>query len=435
MYSPDANNTTGSVAVVGAGVVGLCTALEAQRNGYQVTLIDRDAPGLGASFGNAGYLATELIDPLSTGKTLLSALSMWLNPHGPLALPLSYIHRILPWLLRFVFAAYPKVADHGRRTIHQLNQASVPAWRRCLKDIEADGQLIQSGYLLVWESADKLEDARQHARYLREWGITTRLIRGEELAEMEPELAGRVSHALYFPEAYQVRDPYQLCMQLFSAFQARGGQFVQQSVNALLPIENAVRLQTPSTALRFDQAIVCAGAWSKQLLQSTGLEVPLEAERGYHLTIKAQHIKLNRPIGSAERRFVMSPLDSGIRVVGMTELGGLKLKPIKRRFDSLRYHCRKLITSLNDPSLEISEWMGHRPTLPDSLPVIDRHPDYPQLLFAFGNQHLGLTQAAISAEMVVNLMAGEPSANDLEPSANDRKQSAIDRGPFRVDRF
>ncbi|MEH6826377.1 MAG: FAD-dependent oxidoreductase, partial [Motiliproteus sp.] len=292
---------------------------------------------------------------------------------------------------------------------------------RCLADIGATEQLIQSGYLLVWESADKLEDAKTHARYLKQWGISTELVSGATLSRMEPELAERVSHALFFPDASQVREPYQLCMQLFSAFQARGGQFIQQAVNALSPEDKGVTLQTPSASLMFDHAIICTGAWSKQLLQSVDLQVPLEAERGYHLSIEAKHIKLNHPIGSAERRFVMSPLDSGLRVVGMTELGGLALKPIKRRFDSLRHHCRKLLPPLDDPSLEISEWMGHRPTLPDSLPVIDRHPGHSQLLFAFGHQHLGLTQAAISAEMVVSLMAGKPLA--------------VDPLPFRVDRF
>ncbi len=425
MTAPDIDNTAAAqpmtVAVVGAGVVGLCTALEAQRNGYQVTLLDRDAPGLGASFGNAGYLATELIDPLSTVKTLRSALSMWLNPHGPLALPLAYLHRILPWLTRFIGAAHPKTADRSREALRSLNQAAVPAWQRCLDDIGATEQLLTSGYLLVWESADKLEDAKAHARYLTPWGIRTELVSGEQLAQLEPVLAEKVSHALFFPDACQVREPYQLCLQLLAAFQARGGQFVQHAVDALSVQNGDVVLQTGLTALRFDHAIVCTGAWSKQLLKSVGLTVPLEAERGYHLSIDAKHIQLNHPIGSAERRFVMSPLASGLRVVGMTELGGLGLKPVKRRFDSLRHHCRKLIPGLNDPSLAISEWMGHRPTLPDSLPVIDQHPSHPQLLFAFGHQHLGLTQAAISAELVVSLMVGKPLP--------------VDPGPYRVDRF
>ena len=466
----DAGATTfETIAVVGAGVVGLCTALQAQRKGYRVTLIDRDAPGKGASLGNAGYLATELIDPLSSGKTLRGALAMLLDPHGPLALPLGYLHRSLPWLLRFVAAARPSQVERSRTGLRQLNRAALPAWQRCLADIGASEQLCNSGYLLVWESAARLADAKAHARYLQRWGVRCELIDATRLAQLEPALACTLSHALYFPDACQVREPYQLCRRLFAAFEARGGRFVQQAVEGVTADTQQVHLKTSDATLRFDQAVICAGAWSKALLQDTGIEVPLEAERGYHISMDSPAISrplknvgeagktrqkqarkrslravnehsepvfnavlptqvvfqrpasLNRPIGSAERRFVISPLDSGLRAVGFTELGGLRLKPIARRFKTLRRHSQVLVPALADPALSGREWMGHRPTPPDSLPVIDRHSRHERLLFAFGNQHLGLTQAAISAELVVDLMAGTTPT--------------IDPQPYRVDRF
>ncbi|UTW13550.1 NAD(P)/FAD-dependent oxidoreductase [Marinobacterium rhizophilum] len=414
-------NRNDTLAVVGAGVVGLCTALQAQRQGFRVTLIDREEPGTGASFGNAGYLATELVEPLSSAKTLRSALSMWLNPDGPLALPLGYLHRIMPWLVRFVVAARPAQVARSRQGLLALNLGAVPAWQRCLDDIGAGGQLCRSGYLLVWESASGLEDARRHAESLQRYGMPTELVQGARLAELEPALAGRVNHALYFPEACQVREPYRLCQLLFAAFQARGGSFLQQEVAALRPESHGVVLETGAGCLDFDRAIVCTGAWGKRLLQGVGVRVPLQAERGYHLSFAAASTCLRRPIGSAERRFVMSPLDSGLRAVGFTELGGLKLKPVRRRYASLRRHSQALLPGLSDPAVEVREWMGHRPTLPDSLPVIDRHPQHERLLFAFGNQHLGLTQAAISAELVVSLMQGTPPP--------------IDPAPYRVTRF
>lgn len=421
----DANNikdfSSTDVGVIGAGVVGLCTALELQRNGYQVTLIDRNEPGLGASFGNAGYLATELVDPLSSLKTLRSALSMWLNPHGPLSLPLSYIHHILPWLTRFIMAAKPNTAHRSRLALAALNQASVPAWERCLQDIGASEQLIKSGYLLVWESPNKLKEAKKHAIYMAHWGIKTELVQGERLKQLEPELVKTISHALFFPDAYRVKEPYQLCKVLLSAFQSRGGSFIKQAVTDLLPDDRNISIQTEEKSYRFDCAVVCAGAWSKQLLLNVGVEVPLEAERGYHLTFKTESFTLNHPIGSAERKFVMSPLDSGLRAVGMTELGGLKLKPFKQRFISLFHHSNKLLPTLKESILETEEWMGFRPTLPDSLPIIDKHPKYPHLLFAFGNQHLGLTQAAISAELIAGLMT--------------ERANIINCEPFKVNRF
>ncbi|WP_417225351.1 NAD(P)/FAD-dependent oxidoreductase [Amphritea sp.] len=411
---------TGSMAVVGAGVVGLSCALEAQRQGLRVTLFDRDAPGLGASFGNAGYLATELIEPLSNPATLRSALSLWLNPKGPLALPLRYLHRIAPWLLRFVMAARPQSLQRSRAALLQLNRESIAAWQRSLEDIGAPELLVKSGYLLVWESADT-QAAEQHQRWLNDHGIQTELVQGARLLELEPALAKQVHHGLYFPDAYRVSDPYDLCQQLFATFMARGGEFIQQAVTELTPTSDDVAVTSENVDYHYDHGLVCAGVWSRKLLSQVGLEVPLEAERGYHLTIPSAASLLNHHIGSAERKFVMGPLDSGLRIVGMTELGGVELPPIKRRFEVLRHHSRQLLPDLNATSLTESEWMGHRPTLPDSLPVIDQHPDYARLCFAFGNQHLGVTQAAITAELVLQLI--------------QQQESVIDRTAFKVTRF
>ena len=402
-----------SIAVVGAGVVGLCTALEAQRKGYQVTLFDRDEPGLGASFGNAGYLATELIEPLSNPQTLRSAIALLLNPNGPLSLPLPYLHRITPWLVRFILAAKSRPLADSRKGLMQLNKTAVAAWKRCLDDIGASEQIVKSGYMLVWESSSKRHEALQHQRWLSENGIVTELVEGATLAEREPALVNTVSHALFFPDAYRVREPYELCVMLFSVFMARGGHFVQQEITAIEASAGEVALCRFSDKYRYANAIICTGAWSKQLLQSVGLSVPLEAERGYHLTIPEAGKMLNNSIGSAERKFVMGPLDSGLRVVGISQLGGLQLGPFKHCFDILRHHSRKLLPGLSHDSLSDSAWMGHRPTLPDSLPVIDRHPQYPHLLFAFGHQHLGLTQAAVTAELVVQLLRNEESEIDL----------------------
>lgn len=410
-----------TIGVVGAGVVGLCTALELQREGFQVTLIDKNEPGLGASFGNAGYLATELIDPLSTTKTLRSALSMWLNPHGPLSLPLGYFHRILPWLVKFITAAHPSTSAKGRLALSALNQASIPAWKKCLLDIGASGQLVKSGYLLVWESQNKLEQAKQHALYLKAWGIQTELVQGERLKKLEPALSSTINHALYFPNAYRVQDPHLLCEVLFSAFLSRQGSFIKEAVKDIQPGDKSNKLITQDASYSFDKLVICTGAWSKSLLQKVGLNIPLEAERGYHLTFKNNPFKLNHPIGSAERRFVMSPLHSGLRAVGMTELGGLKLKPFKRRFLSLRYHSQKLIPRLKSTKIKTSDWMGFRPTMPDSLPVIDKHPEYESIFFAFGNQHLGLTQAATSAELLTAIVT--------------QKTPKINCDAFKVTRF
>ncbi|WP_084623781.1 NAD(P)/FAD-dependent oxidoreductase [Oceanospirillum beijerinckii] len=422
--------TEKTLAIIGAGVVGLCCALQAQARGYQVTLFDRDLPGKGASFGNAGYLATELIDPLSTVDTLKQAPRLWLNPKGPVCLPWNHLLKVLPWLGRFIKAAHPDNARHSREALTQLNRESVPAWQRLLSKVNAQDEIVHAGYLLVWESAQKKTAAQQHMRYMQAVDIPCEYVEGEALAKLEPELAQQLSHGVYFPQASRVKEPYQLCVKLFQAFTDQGGHFIQAEVNQLVPeatldsgvAKKQVRIKTVcgqtgascsltselSSEHRFDKALLCTGAWGKKLLADLNLKVPLEAERGYHITLPNQQHKLKHAIGSAERRFVLTPLDSGLRAVGMTELGGLKRGPIQRRFNVLKHHTQQLLPTLKSTiEKDCEQWMGHRPTLPDSLPVIDQHPEHSQLLFAFGNQHLGLTQAAATAELILAISEQE----------------------------
>ncbi|MDR5868300.1 NAD(P)/FAD-dependent oxidoreductase [Halomonas koreensis] len=409
------------VAVVGAGVVGMTTALALQRQGLAVTVLDPRGPGEGASYGNAGFLATELIDPLSTPAMLRQAPRLWLDRHGPLALPWRYLPRLAPWLARFLAAAAPARVRRGRRALAALNGASVDAWRRCLADIGAEDELVASGYLLVWESPQGREAARARMAHLERWGHAVEWLEGEVLRAREPGLSGALSHGLFFPGAHQVRDPYALVRRLAEAFRARGGAIRQARVERLEPRGEGVRLHTDQGALDAAQAVVAAGAWSHRLAAGLGLSVPLETERGYHLTLPGRGRALRQPVGSAERRCVMTPMDCGLRVVGFTELGGLSLPPVARRYASLRHHAGGLLEDGRGLDENAEEWMGFRPTLPDSLPVIDTHPAYPAVHFAFGHQHLGLTQAAISAEQVAALVAGE--------------RPGLELAPYRVSRF
>ena len=413
--------TTSSFAVVGAGVVGLCVALEAQRRGHKVILIDDKAPGKSTSSGNAGYLATEIIDPLGTPEVLRSAPKLWLNPKGPICTPIRYITKAAPWYWRFIKAAQPDQAQRGTEMIHQLNKESVGAWKRTLTDIGAEALLIKGGHLVVWENPDKRDEASKLIEKMHSYNISCELVYGNKLALLEPELSQTLSHAVFFPEIHRLSDPYDVCKALFEAFIKRGGSFISARVNAIQPYEDSIRLVTTQQIETFDRVSICAGAWSKTLLEQVRIHVPLEAERGYHVTFPNDKTRIHHTILSADRKLVLSPLDAGLRAVGMSEIGGLDLPPIKKRYQVLREHTKGLLPKLFDnPNLQSSEWMGHRPSLPDSLPVIDQHPIYSRLSFAFGHQHLGITQAAISAELLLEKL-------ELRPTRIPMKALRVDR--------
>lgn len=405
--------TTQDTLVIGAGVIGMSIALALQQRGRRVTIIDRQPPGEGASFGNAGFLAVELNNPLSTPATLRSAPMLWGQRHGPLSLPPTYLPKLSPWLWRFVKAASPKQVERGHKGLIALNRSAVGAWKRLLERTDLSNELIPSGYLLAWESEHSLPQACFHAEQMAAWNIETRILERDALREYEPGLSDHVSRALLFPRSYQVRDPYQLVLRLFGRFKQNGGQFLKANANSLKAGQHTACVVTDRGLVEANQLVLACGAWSHHLLRSTAIDVPLETERGYHLTLPEAGKALRQPVGSAERRVVMTPMDCGLRVVGMTELGGLKKPPIEKRFDSLRHHTKALLADPGPLTRDHETWMGFRPTLPDSLPVIDQHPSYPTLFAAFGHQHLGLTQAAITSELMADRMTGQTPSIEL----------------------
>ncbi len=200
--------------------------------------------------------------------------------------------------------------------------------------------LKRSGYLLLWESERRYWEAVEKQKFLASRGIHAQLVNRDDIAVMEPDLGESVSHGLLFHDAYQVSEPFLLCQHLFAVFSERGGKFVNRRVTRLGESNEKAEILSDAGKLLFDYAVVAAGAWSRELLQSTGIDVPLEAERGYHLTLSTEDVQLNRPIGSVERKCVLSPLSSGIRIVGITELGGLSLEPVKHRFNALWHHMK-----------------------------------------------------------------------------------------------
>lgn len=408
-----------ALAIIGAGIVGLCAAMQAQSQGYAVTLMDKSPPGEGASFGNAGFLATEYMNPLATPENILRAPIDLCDPAGFLFLRWPDIGQIMPWLVRFVLQARPKLVALNHDALSALNSQSLPAWRRLLGSLDLRGELIDSGYLQVWESGDESK-ALQHQEDMASYGVETHVVSRADLRALEPALSDTIRHGLRFPLACRMQDPYLLCQKLFKHFMAKGGQFIQAAVTDILPEAEAVRINLEVSEqgrsleqFQADKVLVAAGAYSCKLIKPLGVSVPLIAERGYHITLPAQQGLLSHTVGFSERRVVLSPLVSGLRIVGISELAKAQSKASRRPWAVLSRHLQAALPTLPTETIDQGiRWMGRRPTLPDSLPVVDVHPRDSRILFAFGHQHLGLTQAAVTAELLAFLLGkGKPSDN------------------------
>lgn len=398
--------------IIGAGVVGLCTALRLQERGFHIKIIDRQPPGLGASFGNAGFIASESVEPLATPDNLRRSLRLWLNRYGPLSMPAGNWHRTLPWLKYFIAAARPQKVAEIRTALSALLTQAVPAWQRLLEDVGLSHYLVGTFYMRTWESAAGEAAARAEQAFYQQWRIEAEFADKNEVACLQPYLAETVHHAVLLPDAYRVSDPYALSHSLADILVGRGAEILCEEVLALESSGSGLLVTTSATAHQSDKAVLCGGAHSADLLKPLGANIPLMAERGYHLTLPRQQFLLNGPICSAERNVFLNPLDCGLRISGFSELGGSSLPAYPQRYAVLRHHLHALLPQSD--SSDASEWMGMRPTLPDSLPVIDLYPGIPALGLAFGHQHLGLTLAARTAEIMADKLSGaEPTPETL----------------------
>lgn len=407
------------VAIVGAGIVGLAIAFKLQEAGRRVVLIDRKGMAEETSRGNAGAFAFSDVIPLATSG-VMRKLPKWLSdPLGPLAIRPEYVPRIMPYLIRFWRAGWP---DRVAASV-KAQSALMRLARREAESLIASaglGHMVRSdGVLELYESEAELRGtARDDAAKAAE-GIEFRHVRGAELAELQPGLSPRLVCGTFIPRWQTVSDPYDFAVAVGEAALARGARLEKAEVAQLRPQDDGVVLElADGTARRAGAVIVAAGAWSARLTAALGDAIPLETERGYNTTLPDAGFDLRRQLVFPGHGFVVTPLSSGLRVGGAVELGGLDLPPNFKRADAMLHKAARFMPGLRTSGG--TQWMGFRPSLPDSLPAIGFSRRSRRIVYAFGHGHLGLTQAAGTGALVAELLAGAPPALDLSPFSPQR---------------
>lgn len=406
---------TQDIIVIGGGVIGTSCALALQQAGQNVLLLDREAPGAGASSGNAGHIATEQVFPLASTDILLQLPKMLLDPLGPLSIDWRYLPQITPWMLQLVSNMRPMVNKRSADALSTLNRASLSAWRDMLGSINRTDLLQEKGSLLAYEKPETKASLLKHIEKLSAYDVPVTHLDAAELHEHAPALSKRLLGALEFPATAHVTDPLKLVEALFEAAQQQGMAYSQTDITGGRLTAEGVELETADGTLRCKRVLIANGAYAKPLVRAlTGVKVPLETERGYHLMLPKEQDTLPVAITSAERRFIMTPMQGGLRLAGTVEFAGLEREANMKRANMLKQHAQALFDRpLNTEDAE--PWMGRRPSLPDSLPVIDRTGPKGEVLLAFGHQHLGLTQAALTAQLITQLYLNQPTTYDLEP--------------------
>lgn len=417
------DNVMPDVAVVGAGIIGVACALQLARQGRRVVIIDQQEPGHGASFGNAGHLATEQVFPIADASILTRLPAMLMDPMGPLRLDWKYLPRALPWFTRLLLNLRPAPFQRTVAGIRALNEGSLGAWHRLLGSIERPHLMREDGSLLVFERAESRQAIDALQARMSQQEVPVDHWHASVVQDAAPQLSEGIQGGLFFPRTGHFLDPYGVVCELMEAAKASGVQFLKRQVVGGKLDEHGVSLRTDQGTVAARQVLIACGAHSASLTGAlTGKKVPLDTERGYHLMLPHEHGRLPFAVTSLERKFIMTPMDGGLRLAGTVEFAGLDRPPNMERAWQLHRLSQGLFR--RDLSAEdATPWMGFRPSLPDSLPIIDKVCKG-KVLLAFGHQHLGLTQAAVTAELIARLASPAAASNGLP---------ALE--PYRLDRF
>jgi D-amino-acid dehydrogenase len=408
------------IAVVGAGVVGMSAALYLQRDGHKVSVIDARAPGTLTSYGNAGGIVTGAVTPTSTPDLWKEIPTMLFDRASPIRLRWRYLPQLAPWLLRFLLAGRKAQVDKSAAALAPILAQANDTHRELAALSGVHDVLRPVGWLKVYETEQGFEGSALERQLMTRHGIKFEVLNQDELRQLEPHLAPKFVKALFQPDSGFASYPWKLVDGYGQFFAQGGGEFLHENVRRLEPREGGgVRVRSERGIRDFDAVVVAAGAWSAKLAAQIGDRVSLEAERGYHLNLDPGEAgELRRPVVFPERFFAMAPMQDGIRINSGIELAGLEAPPDFSRIYKLLPRARAALPGLSGRVNR--EWMGYRPSTPDSVPVIGKSPRCPSVVYAFGHGHLGLTLGPATGRLVASVVAGRSAGIDLTPYRPDR---------------
>jgi glycine/D-amino acid oxidase-like deaminating enzyme len=403
------------IAVIGAGVVGLAVAEALCAEGLEVVLIDPETPGAGASYGNAGTIADYAVMPVGSPDVLRSLPSLLFNRNSPLSIRPGAMMALAPWLMRFARQSLPGAALRNATAIAGLLDGAKPLWTDLAARIGGLDLMRAEGCLYLYETEKSLRTAGADMDFRRTLGVEVELIDDHGLAQLEPGLQG-MAGAAYFPNAVFLSDPGEMVARLAQAALQYAG-LLRGRVDRLTRQFDGILLEGAGFKVHAKRVVLAAGAHARDLARMAGDRVPLDTERGYHIEFDMDRPLLNRPCCPTARGFYLCPMTGRLRVAGTVELGGLTAPPSAHRIARLLDGARSVFPHLGEPD---RTWMGFRPSIPDSLPVIGPSRAGAEVIHAYGHGHIGLTLAPVTAQIVTDLVMGRETSRDISACRADR---------------
>jgi D-amino-acid dehydrogenase len=418
---PGGSRRMTATVVVGAGIIGTAIAHDLARRGREVTLLDGGPVGMGASYGNMASIAVTEFMPASRPAIWKKVPGWMLDPEGPVRVRPAYMPKLVPWFARFLAASRPAklraLEAQGAALCARVYDDLLPL----LQDTGLEGELTDEGCLSLYVDDAEFRADRDHIELLERYGFPHEVIGRQAIKALEPELSDRIGIAVVFPQNRSLRDPHRLVVKLAERFQSLGGRMATGEAAGFDRGEGgirAVRLKD-GRVLAADEVVLAAGAWTGRLTAMLGEPIPLETERGYHTQITSPGISMRHSIIWPARAFMVTPTAGGIRVGGTVEMAGLDAPPDYRRAKITVKRAKEALPNLR--AEDLTEWMGHRPALPDTVPIISPSAKTRGVFVATGHGHLGVTYAATTARLMGHLITGTTPPLDMHP--------------FRIDRF
>ncbi|WP_298450551.1 FAD-binding oxidoreductase [uncultured Marinobacter sp.] len=393
------------IAVIGAGAVGIACALWLRQRGYDVTVLEREGIASGASFGNASTFAVHGSTPIARPDIWSNAPQLLFSPDSPFVINWSRLPRLTPWLIRFLGQCNKKRFLKNSGTLAQLLGDTYGGYAPLLEETpDAQTLINRRGCLYSFRQAANLRAAHGDIELRDKMGIHQQRLNEAEVAELEPAMEGHTKGGILFTDSSHLDDPEAFIRALSAPLRAEGRVHIA-SVTSIKPTGQGLSIgHSDGQTLLADKVVVASGAWSATLARQVGDRIPLDTERGYHIEFDLDNVPVSRPTCPVENAFYMTPLQGRLRAAGTVELGSIRDPANPKRLRYIEQHVRHILNLNSEPA---RTWLGFRPSLPDSLPVIGPSPREPRLIYAFGHQHLGLTLAGATGRLVADCLAGQ----------------------------
>ena len=396
-----------SIAVVGAGIVGVCSAFFLQKSGFKVTLFDKEDPGTMTSFGHACTFADYANIPVNSPELFRKIPSMLFNSEGPLSVDLLYILQNLPWAFKFFLNCRKDKVEDIAKNLANILQHSRLSYEQIFKEVNVSKYIKNEENIYIYDSKNSYETALEDANLRKKNNIEVKELSKKEVHDLEPQLAPVYYAGQLFIGSRHTTNPLAITNKIFASFIEGGGAYKNENIKNVIQKENSIEIIFNENRKEFDEIVIAAGAWSNIIAKMIGENFPLDTERGYHVLFETSQKLIDRPIGWSQSGFYLIQIEDGIRAAGTVEIAGLKKPPNIKRINMIEKQARSILPQLGKVK---STWLGRRPTLPDAMPVIGRSTKNKNVLYAFGHQHIGWTLAAVTG-MTIDKLAKNSKPN------------------------